>query len=436
MNSKLDITQVVDNYLCHSCGSCFSACGHDCIEFNTTAAGYLFPKIDYDKCTNCELCFDVCPGDHFTNRLKNETPADPFIGNTIGSYVGKATDDFIYKNSQSGGAATAILKYLFESGEIKAAIVTSMNMHCESYSEAKIVTSVDDLIEAQKSKYIPTNINSLMQKVQKLDGAVALVGLSCHMHGLENLLTIKKKLRNKIIKIGLICDRVLLSSSVDFLSSKTTNEPIEKFVFRDTTNTGYPGDISVVTNNNQVKILNKKSRMIMKDYFTPTRCMLCFDKMNIYSDIVVGDPHGIDGVDRINGESLVISRTNLGDEIVEKVQQHADARLRQVDTKIAQNGQRISKKRTQWNAYINAWRELGFKNPDYPDDIYKFSIEANRKEIDDSKKAILHAIKLDKFDTRQELLEDADQHYAAKINKQKPPLPIRIYKSILKRIIK
>lgn len=373
MNSKLDITQVVDNYLCHSCGSCFSACGHDCIEFNTTEAGYLFPKIDYDKCTDCELCYDVCPGDHFTDRLKEQTSTDPFIGDTICSYVGKATDDFIYKNSQSGGAATAILKYLFESGKIEAAIVTSMNMHCESYSEAKIVTSVDDLLEAQKSKYIPTNINSLMQKVQKLDGTVALVGLSCHMHGLENLLTIKKKLRNKIIKIGLICDRVLLSSSVDFFLSKTTNEPIEKFVFRDTTNTGYPGDISVITNNNQVKVLNRKSRMIMKDYFTPTRCMLCFDKMNIYSDIVVGDPHGIEGVDRINGESLVISRTDLGDKIVEKVQQHGSARLRQVDTNTALNGQKISKKRTQWNAYINAWGELGFKRPDYPDNISIFN---------------------------------------------------------------
>ena len=198
---RKDITNIVDQYLCHSCGSCFASCGDDSISYKTTVGGYLFPKINYDTCTNCGLCYDVCPGDHFTDYLKDQTKDDPFVGNIISSYVGRATDEVIYKNSQSGGAVTALLKSLLESGQISAAIVTSMNMNSPSYSEAKIVTTVEELISAQKSKYVPTNITSLMQKIEKTDGTIAMVGLSCHMHGLENLLTIKRKLKNKIIKI-------------------------------------------------------------------------------------------------------------------------------------------------------------------------------------------------------------------------------------------
>ena len=77
-----------------------------------------------------------------------------------------------------------------------------MDMSSESYTKANIVTSVDDLINAQKSKYIPTSINELMPQIMKIKGTIAMVGLSCHFHGLENLLTIKRKLRNKIIKIS------------------------------------------------------------------------------------------------------------------------------------------------------------------------------------------------------------------------------------------
>ncbi len=32
MNERLDITKVVNEYLCHSCGACHVACPKDCIS--------------------------------------------------------------------------------------------------------------------------------------------------------------------------------------------------------------------------------------------------------------------------------------------------------------------------------------------------------------------------------------------------------------------
>ncbi|MEA2018496.1 MAG: Coenzyme F420 hydrogenase/dehydrogenase, beta subunit C-terminal domain [Campylobacterota bacterium] len=431
-----DITNIVNQHLCHSCGSCFASCGHDSISYLNTVGGYLFPKIDYNTCTNCGLCYDVCPGDHFTDYLKKQTPDDPFVGTILESYTGVATNETIYRNSQSGGVVTGLLKYLLESGEISAAIVTNMNMQNNSYSEAKFVTTVEELVSAQKSKYIPTNITSLLQNIDKIDGTIAMVGLSCHMHGLENLLTVKKKLKNKIIKIGLICDRVMTSSSVDFLSKKITNKSITNFVFRDTVNSPYPGDISLTEMNGNVKKLDKKSRMMMKDYFTPARCLLCFDKMNVYADIVVGDPHGINDMDRINGESLVIVRNLKAKEILEQSQRSRDITIKPTSTEIAIKGQSIEAKRKKWNANYTAWKEMGHDLPSYPDGVELSSIIADRSEVDKAKKSLKHALSLDDYTDRDALLKNANDYYFNEKRKEYALFPVTIWIRIIKKIIR
>lgn len=432
---RKDITNIVNQHLCHSCGSCFASCGHDCISYHNTIGGYLFPIIDYDLCTSCGLCYDVCPGDHFTEYLQKQTPQDPFVGNIISTYVGKATDAKIYKNSQSGGIVTALLKSLLESGEISAAIVTSLNADSSSYSEAKIVTTVEELVAAQKSKYIPTNITSLMQQIEKIDGTIAMVGLSCHMHGLENLLTIKRKLRNKIIKIGLICDRVMTSASVDFLSEQITNDKITNFTFRDTWNTPYPGDITVKNSNGEIKKLDKMSRILMKDYFTPARCLLCFDKMNIYSDIVVGDPHGIKGTDTQNGESLVLVRSDKAQEILNKALATNNMNLKTTDTDTAIKGQFIEGKRKKWKAHFEAWKGMGYDMPSYPEEVEKNAIEVSKKDIITAKKNLEQALSLDQFSSRKELLNHAKKYYKIKLFKYKALEPVRVLKKVVKQIL-
>lgn len=413
---KRDITEVVDSYLCHSCGSCFSSCGHDCISYNQSPAGFLFPKIDYDSCTNCGLCFDVCPGEHFNKKLIDKTSEDPFIGNIEKVLVGKAEDKEIYLNSQSGGVTTALLKYLLDEKLVSAAVVTQMN-ELTLKSEPKIIKNSSELLSSQKSKYVPTNLTSIIPDILKIEGKVAIVGLSCHMHGLENLTGIRKKLNDKLIKIGLICDRVMLYSAIPFFTEKITKNSVTNFVFRDTSNTSYPGDISF-QEDGKLHIMDKKNRKNMKDFFTPTRCMLCFDKMNIYSDIVLGDPHGIDNTDKENGESLVLIRTSLGEEIVNGAINKKFINLREASLEQAISGQGIELKRKKFNANINAWKELGNTIPSYPENVFSFSIEASKEEVEKAKERLLHSINLDKLADEKEVVAKANQFYNKKNRKK------------------
>ena len=60
-------------------------------------------------------------------------------------------------------------------------------------------------------------------------------------------------------------------------------------------------------------------RFALKDIFTNPRCKVCNDKLNVNADIVLGDPWGMSGVDWVNGDSLIITRTALGKQLFEEL---------------------------------------------------------------------------------------------------------------------
>ena len=121
-----DISGIISQKLCNSCGACESICPPDVISFKETIGGNFFPKIDYDNCTKCGLCLEYCPGVHFGENLFQNMPTDPFEGIAIKTWVGKANNKEIYNNSQSGGIVSALLIDSIEKGDIGGAVVVVM----------------------------------------------------------------------------------------------------------------------------------------------------------------------------------------------------------------------------------------------------------------------------------------------------------------------
>ena len=80
----------------------------------------------------------------------------------------------------------------------------------------------------------------------------------------------------------------MTATAIDFISLQATNNPVNNFIFRDKLKPSYPGN-SVVFSNDSEFVLDASIRMNMKDFFTPARCRLCFDKLNIFSDLVMGE---------------------------------------------------------------------------------------------------------------------------------------------------
>lgn len=429
IKNKFDITQVVNENLCHSCGACFASCGHDSISFSETIGGYYTPYIDYDSCTKCGLCFDVCSGEHFGKTLNNSIPENHFIGNIISTQVGKATDKKIFDNSQSGGITTAILADLLDTNEIEVALVAIMKEGIPPRGDFALVTNSFDLLACQKSKYTPIPLLSAIPLLKKVKGKIAIVGLSCHFHSLQNLCDVYKWLAKKdILKIGLICDRVMTTTAIDFISLQATTSSVNNFIFRDKLKSSYPGN-SVIFSDNTQFVLDASIRMNMKDFFTPARCRLCFDKLNIFADLVMGDPHGIVDVDKKYGETLVFIRTEKGKNILERCQISKVIEIRNIDTEMAIKGQKIDKKIVDFYKFTTAWTSLGKKVPNYP-----FGIESVSSFLDEKIK-LEHSLKLDKFDSREELLNYAQKYYKKLKLKNFKSVVIKKIKSIIKKIL-
>jgi len=400
-NYRINVSTVAAQYLCNSCGACFAICANGSVRYSETVGGYLFPQIDQRTCIHCGLCYDVCPGINFGKTLTTRMPEDPFAGNVLSCEIGRCTDDAIFSNSQSGGVTTALLIHLFETIQIEAAVVAIMQTGALPRGDVLLVKSTSELMRAQKSKYTPIPLLKVIQDIKKIQGPVALVGLPCHMHGLHNLTDMNPDLAKKqFFKIGLICDRIMTTAAINFMSNRATHEPISDFVFRDKLFPSYPGSPVVKKASGEKVVLKASFRIAIKDFFTPVRCRLCFDKLNVFADVVLGDPHGVNDADKIGGETLVFSRNEKGQQLIREAKLSGFVTLRECDWNVAITGQGVDKKRKEWAGFMRAWEEMGKQLPRYP------YIQITCAPVQNHKKMLMDALSLDK-NTREAVLNAA-----------------------------
>ena len=51
---------VPDVHMCCGCGACSAVCPSDAIDLFKDDKGFLFPRVDFDRCVKCLLCEKVC----------------------------------------------------------------------------------------------------------------------------------------------------------------------------------------------------------------------------------------------------------------------------------------------------------------------------------------------------------------------------------------
>jgi coenzyme F420 hydrogenase subunit beta len=205
------------------------------------------------------------------------------------------------------------------------------------------------------------------------------------------------------LTIGLVCDRTLSLAAVDYLLRKADVENPRKLVFRDKGRTGYPGDVTVQADDGQIWSLPRTERMAIKDFFTPARCRLCFDKMNVLADVTVGDPWGIDRENDKEGESVVPARTKVGHEALVRSREMKSIDIRRVPYEQIIAGQNIDQKRTEWGTYCSAWNQAGRLLPDFCTRVAS-SAMGNDDVTREGRRELQWSLKLDEYSCREALL--------------------------------
>ncbi len=353
MNS--DIRNIASAGLCCGCGTCVAVCPGGAIEMRETASGFLAASVRPDACTGCGLCTEVCPS---TGAARPDSAEDPFLGPVVAAYLARATHRGVLAGAQSGGAVSALLCFLLEQGRVDGAVVTEMPEDGSLRPRAFVARTREDVLRARGSQYCPVAVNALLSGSSSL----ALVGLPCHVEGLRRMEAALGRTPVSLT-IGLVCDRVLSYAIIDHLTGQAgcSAQDLRSLRFRDKGLRGRPGDVLLRTRDGRDLWLDRSRRMAAKDAFTPARCRLCPDKMNVLSDLVVGDPWGFD--EDAEGRSMVLTRTAAADALLNEAARHGDLELRRVPAEDVFRGQNIAAKRRDWAAFRQAWLERGGELP-------------------------------------------------------------------------
>lgn len=185
--------EICDINKCTGCFACYSICRTKAINMVQNEEGFYYPQILLDKCIGCSMCKNVCP---VNNNIENVEEKEV--------YACWLKNDKMHAKSTSGGAFSAISRYIFEHDGIICAA---------RYDEQfRVVHEIAKLEEELKyfrgSKYVQSFVGDAYLSVKeylKKGIFVAFVGTPCQVHGLCSYLG--KKYKN-LITIDLVCHGV------------------------------------------------------------------------------------------------------------------------------------------------------------------------------------------------------------------------------------
>jgi coenzyme F420 hydrogenase subunit beta len=340
--------------------------------------GLCEPETNEEKCIDCGLCAQSCPGysvdfEYLNTKLFTKQPEDKLLGNCLGSYIGHSSDLEIRYNCASGGMASQLLISALKERIIDGALVVRMKRDKPLETEAFIARTKEEILEASKSKYCPAASNEALKQILREEGKYAVVGLPCHIHGIRKAERVNKKLAERIVlHIGLMCSHSVSYLGTELILRKlgVDKKKVKTFNYR---GNGWPGGIFVKADNglnSHIPLLgswNSYWSIFSSYFFTPIRCLMCPDQVAELADISLGDAwlpelkH-----DRI-GESVIVTRTKIGESIVSLLSSTRAISINRVDpAKVKQTqGLNLKFKKDFFGNRMLMLRMFGYQTPNF-----------------------------------------------------------------------
>lgn len=373
------IESIVEDDLCKGCGTCISICNLMAIELSVDSRrGIYVPKVDEAICKNCGNCYKACPGneidfDKLNLNIFNKSSPNDVIGNYISCYIGHSADTDIRFQSASGGLVTQMLIFALDKGIIDGALVTRTKKDNPFEPEPFIARTREEIIEASKSKYFPVPANIALSEILRSNEneRFAVVGLPCHIQGIRKAQECNKRLKEQIILcFGLFCSHTVNFHGMDYVLNKfkVKKEDVEKLICR---GNGWPGRLTltlkdqkdIFDENNYYELLLFKPR-----FFTPRFCMFCTDALCELADISFGDPWLPEYSNERIGKSIIIGRTEAGENFIKTAKNHKVIELDDVDIDKAIRSQwkgAISYKKKTSKAFYDICKLMHIETPEH-----------------------------------------------------------------------
>lgn len=339
--------------MCTGCLACVHKCPSNCISVISDSLGNKFPEINYSKCIDCGVCYNVC-----------QVVKQFSFNNPMQVYAAWNKDIEKCLTSSSGGIATLLSEYMINQGGVVYGCTFKtgfqvVHVRCSTLSE---------IYQLKGSKYVQSDMTTMYSQIQndvKDERKILFIGTPCQVAGVKSVF----KNYEELYTVDLICHGVpSLKLFIESLSEKILNRNIDNVVFR--RSNVFKREFLELGNVAYAYPLKKD--LYMKGFFTGLfyrkSCYQCkYARGQRISDVTLGDFWGIekylDTVDVSHGISCVLINSNKGKWLWEFIKNEINYMERNMSEAMLQNKQLSHPMRKTFRTvlFYKLFPILGFK---------------------------------------------------------------------------
>lgn len=309
--------------------------------------GEYRPQATALRCSGCDLCRGVCPfegcgGYELAVELFGSVPgirSRPETGFYLGAFMGGVIPDSLRYARSSGGLATWVLAQLMENGFVDRAIAVASFPDPDRLFDFTEFTSPEELRRASGSSYYPVEISSCLRAVADSGRRYAIIGLPCVVRGIRKAQSELPRLRRNIVAVlGLVCGQQRGKWFAEYLVRRLELNPkqVRRVSFREKSPdlpSYLPRFAAWCEGRETPHILERHegyARAWGESLFKQDACNYCDDVFAELADAAFMDAWLPEVQEDPRGTSIVLARTQLVSDLLEKGRRAGDLDLRPV----------------------------------------------------------------------------------------------------------
>lgn len=317
MNNNILDSNSIPGQECTGCGICSAVCPTNAIDIKLTKYGFYEPIVNNELCIECGYCKKNCY--KFDNSIEIDTKND------YKSFSAINKDKYELKTSTSGGVSIELMKECIKQGYKVVGVAYDNN---KEIAITKIATSEEELQQFKGSKYFQSYTELALDSIikDKSNQKYAIFGTPCQIYSIAKYAKINKN-RDNFILVDIFCHGCpsinLWKKYLQYSKEKNNIEVITDIQFRSKVY-GWHEYAFEFTSLNKKFNSNKINDPFYELFFDMNThnqaCYNCKMRSSLkYTDIRMGDFWGPQYDTDVRGVSAIITCTEKGEKLFEKV---------------------------------------------------------------------------------------------------------------------